>query len=51
MFTQTWLLPFSLLATAAIIAFPLSRYLTFIVVFISQSSPHDYADIIWRNTA
>jgi len=30
-FIQTWLLPFTLLATATLIAFPLSRYLTFIM--------------------
>ncbi len=31
MFTQTWLLPFVLLATATIAAFPLSRYLAWIM--------------------
>ncbi|MFZ0050597.1 MAG: potassium-transporting ATPase subunit KdpA [Desulfobaccales bacterium] len=31
MFIQTWLLPFALLATATIIAFPLSRYLAWIM--------------------
>ena len=31
MFIQTWLLPFSLLAAATLIAFPLSRYLTWIM--------------------
>ena len=31
MFAQTWLLPFSLLATATLIAFPLSRYLAWIM--------------------
>ncbi len=31
MFTQTWVLPFSLLAAATIIAFPLSRYLAWIM--------------------
>ncbi len=31
MFIQTWLLPFALLATATIVAFPLSRYLAWIM--------------------
>ena len=31
MFMQTWLLPFALLATATIIAFPLSRYIAWIM--------------------
>src|SRR5271169_5503257 len=31
MFMQTWLLPFALLATATIIAFPLSRYMAWIM--------------------
>ncbi|MBF0496697.1 MAG: potassium-transporting ATPase subunit A [Deltaproteobacteria bacterium] len=31
MFAQTWLLPFALLATATIIAFPLSRYMAWIM--------------------
>ena len=31
MFMQTWLLPFALLATATLIAFPLSRYLAWIM--------------------
>ena len=31
MFIQTWLLPFALLATATIIAFPLSRYMAWIM--------------------
>ncbi|MBF0505602.1 MAG: potassium-transporting ATPase subunit A [Nitrospirae bacterium] len=31
MFMQTWLLPFALLATATIIAFPLSRYLAWVM--------------------
>jgi len=31
MFIQTWLLPFSLLATATLIAFPLSRYMAWIM--------------------
>ena len=31
MFIQTWLLPFALLATATIIAFPISRYLAWIM--------------------
>lgn len=31
MFIQTWLLPFSLLAVATIVAFPLSRYLAWIM--------------------
>ena len=31
MFMQTWLLPFALLATATLVAFPLSRYLAWIM--------------------
>ena len=31
MFIQTWLLPFALLATATIVAFPLSRYMAWIM--------------------
>ena len=31
MFIQTWLLPFALLATATVIAFPLSRYMAWIM--------------------
>ena len=31
MFIQTWFLPFSLLATATVVAFPLSRYLAWIM--------------------
>jgi K+-transporting ATPase ATPase A chain len=31
MFMQTWLLPFALLATATIVAFPLSRYMAWIM--------------------
>ena len=31
MFMQTWLLPFALLATATIVAFPLSRYLAWVM--------------------
>jgi len=31
MFIQTWLLPFALLATATLIAFPLSRYMAWIM--------------------